>query len=274
MITRCKPLLGTFVEITVPANCARAADTAFSVIAHVHERMSFHEPGSDLAKLRNASPGEAVLCDRDTIAVLRVAIDLWNASDGLFDVTTARSLVRAGFLPRSGIGHLARYRGTTADIEVLSDRHVRLKRRVLIDLGGIAKGYAVDRAVEALKAAGAPEGLVNAGGDLRAFGKRAWQIALRDADHIVRSEVSACNCAMASSANLSDRRQYRGSEQSPHIGRGGAPMLSSKRVTVVADRCIIADAMTKVAMADLPLAESVLQLYGGYILSQASETYN
>ncbi|MFW1123225.1 FAD:protein FMN transferase, partial [Vibrio parahaemolyticus] len=84
------------------------------------------------------------------------------------------------------IDHLGRYDGTGADITVIDARRVRLARRVLVDLGGIAKGHAVDRAVAAMIAAGAPCGLVNAGGDLRGFGAMDWAIGLRDADGAVR----------------------------------------------------------------------------------------
>ncbi len=270
MITRCRPLLGTFVEITVPAGHEAAADHAFAAVEHVHRAMSFHEAGSDLARLRAATPGEAIEADAETVRVLRLALDLYHATGGLFDVTTGRQLVRAGFLPRDGIVRLAAFPGTSADIEVVDDHLIRLARRVLIDLGGIAKGHAVDLAVEALADAGVAEGLVNAGGDLRVFGDRAWPIALRDADNVVRHAVQARDCAMASSANLMNRRRYRGQEQSPHIGRGGRPVFAADRVTVVAPVCALADVMTKVAMADPELAGQVLATYGGSLLATPS----
>ena len=270
MITRCRPLLGTFVEITVPVGDEAAADHAFAAVEHVHRAMSFQEGGSNLARLRAATPGEVIEVDAETVKVLRLALDLFHATDGLFDVTTGRQLVRAGFLPRDGIVRLTAFPGTSADIEVVDDHHIRLARRVLIDLGGIAKGHAVDLAVEALADAGVAKGLVNAGGDLRVFGDRDWPIALRDADNVVRHAVQARNCAMASSANLMNRRRYRGQEQSPHIGRGGRPVFAAGRVSVVAPRCVVADAMTKIAMADPELAGQVLATYGGYLLATPS----
>jgi thiamine biosynthesis lipoprotein len=268
MITRCRPLLGTLVEITVPDEAAAEIDGAFATIAHIHACMSFHEPGSDLARLRSASPGEVVEVDRETAEVLRMAIALHNISGGLFDVAVGRALVRARFLPRQGVDHLGRYTGTTTDIEVIDDRHVRCRKRVLIDLGGIAKGHAVDRAVEILIAAGVRTGLVNAGGDLRMFGDRDWQIHLRDADNVVRHTVTARDCAIASSANLLDRRRARGQLYSPHIGNGAA-VLFDHRVSVIAERCIIADAMTKVAMVDPALADDILAGHNGYVLREA-----
>lgn len=267
MMTRCRPLLGTFVEITTPEGHVSAMDAAFAAITHVHARMSFHQDDSDLALLRKASAGDVVRLDGETIRVLRLALDLHGQSGGLFDVAVAGpALVRSGFLPRCDVARLSDYRGTSADLAILDDRHVRVERRVLVDLGGIAKGHAVDRAVDILQGMGVPEGLVNAGGDLRAFGDRDWPVALRDADDIARISVAARNCAIASSANLLNRRRHRGQPQSPHIGMQGRSVLCDERVTVVVPLCAIADAMTKVAMADMPLAQRLLSTCGGHVL--------
>jgi FAD:protein FMN transferase len=266
VVTRCQPWLGTFVEISVGQADIDAVDAAFRAIAHIHARMSFHSADSDLARLRAADPGEIVAVDEETVAVLRMAITLHEASDGLFDVAVGRALVRSRFLPRDGIAHLSRFAGTTADIEIVDDRHIQCGKRLLIDLGGIAKGHAVDRAVAALQAAGVQSGLVNASGDLRAFGPRKWQVQLRDADDVARHALTIRDCAMASSANLLDRHMIRGMQHSPHIGRNGIPSLVDHRVTVLASQCAIADALTKIAMVDADLADRILALHDGYVL--------
>ena len=268
LTTRCRPLLGTFVEITVPEDFGAAVDAAFAMIAHVHARMSFHEPTSDLAAIHRAGPHQAVAVDRETVAVLRMAVSLHETTDGLFDVAVAPKLVRSGFLPKDGLGRLDQFEGTTADIVIEDDTRIHLKRRVLVDLGGIAKGYAVDRAVEVLTKRNVPYGLVNAGGDLRAFGASDWQIGFRDADRVVRSQMTIRDCAVASSANLLDRRSLRGVQHSPHIGHDGQPVLADKRTTVVAECCVIADAMTKVAMVDPDLADELLAPFKGEVVRE------
>ncbi|HEX7948684.1 MAG TPA: FAD:protein FMN transferase, partial [Phenylobacterium sp.] len=178
MTTRCRPLLGAFVEITAPDGADAAVNSAFEAVAHVHARMSFHEADSDLGRLRRARAGDVVEVDRATAQVLRLAGELFAATGGLFDVGVGRALAEAGFLPRDGLGVLAAYPGDGGDIEVLDDTHIRLARRTLVDLGGIAKGYAVDRAMETLLAAGVPASVVNAGGDLRVFGARPHRVGL------------------------------------------------------------------------------------------------
>lgn len=167
---RARPWLGTIVEIGVPPEREGAIEAGFAEIARIHRLMSFHEGTSDLAKLRAASAGELIEVDRDTIVVLRIAANLHRATNGLFSIAIGRQLVRTHFLLRMDTIHLNRFGGDADDIKIVDDCYVRLRRRTLIDLGGIAKGYAVDCAVKALQAAGTTSGIVNAGGDLRVFG--------------------------------------------------------------------------------------------------------
>lgn len=267
--SRCQPWLGTFVEITVDGP-PRAIDAAFAAIAHVHKRMSFHNPHSDLGRLRAAPPGENVVVDPQTVEVLRAAIALHEASEGLFDVSIGRALVEMQFLPGDGLAELSRYTGTTNDIRIVDRIRVACRRPVLLDLGGIAKGYAVDRAIEAMEHAGASAGMVNAGGDLRVFGGRDWPVGLRDADGLVRTQIALRDVALASSANLEDRREVRGRTYSPHVGPDGGAILTDRRISVVAERCMIADALTKVAMTDPALAEVILSEHGGHVLPETT----
>ena len=258
-VRRCRPLLGTFVEIAVPRGHESAIDPAFHAIAHVHARMSFHQEDSDLGRLRNAPVGQSITVDPDTVAVLRFAQGLHAASDGLFDVGVGAQMVALGLLPRpTGIagGELT---GTTADIEINGEGRVRCLQPMLIDLGGIAKGYAVDRAAAALILAGVPSALVNAGGDLRVIGDMPQLIHLRDADGSLAGAIEAANCAVATSG-----RTTQG--PSPHFDGNGRPISVRHAVTIVADECIIADAMTKIALADRMLATALLQKLGGEIL--------
>lgn len=263
MLRRCRPSLGTFVEIAVEEGDEAAIEAAFAAVAHVQARMSFHEETSDLARLRAADPGKVVRVSRITVEVLRLAATLHAASRGLFDVTVGRRLSQTGFLPR--VEASDRFVGRASDIEVVDDRHVRCRRAVLIDLGGIAKGYAVDRAVAALQAAKISGGIVNAGGDLRVFGPNEATVHLRSGGGLIAGTLSVADCAVASSANLLQRRFSRGRVCTPHVRPGGRSVLIDQTVTVVAPTCVLADAMTKVAMLDRSLAQSILG-QGGVVI--------
>ena len=227
--------------------------------------MSFHEAGSDLARLRETI-GQVVPVDPETIAVLRLAARLYVDSDGLFDVTIGKRLVASGFLPRISAHPLRHFSGTAADIEIVSDTQIICHRPVLIDLGGIAKGHAVDLAVAAMQAAGAEQGIVNASGDLRVFGPEAETIWLRAANGALASSIDVCNFALATSSNLLFRRTVRGSQASPHFGPSRKPVLSDHAITILAPTCAFADAMTKIAMADPTRAEIMLAHEGGSLI--------
>src|SRR6476620_9615098 len=179
-VRRSRLSLGTFVEITArgdnEAELHGAIDLAFDAIARVDRQMSFHEPASDISRINREACRRKVKVDSWTWRVLRAAQKLSDESDGLFDITVARKLMQWNYLPR-------RYRnvseGNWHDIILEKNYMVRFRRRVIVDLGGIAKGFAVDRAVEALIRAGVPSGVVNAGGDLRVFGLKSELVHLR-----------------------------------------------------------------------------------------------
>ena len=128
-------------------------------------------------------------------------------------------------------------------------RAVLVKRRAWVDLGGIAKGYAVDLAVAALRRAGADAGLVNAGGDLRAYGPDSWPLWLRTGTSPAR-ELLLRDCALAASdANsLSRPREHQGY----YSGRGGANGRQPAAVAIVAPSAALADALTKIVMQATP----------------------
>jgi thiamine biosynthesis lipoprotein len=264
MIRRSRPLLGTFVEIAAPDRNADAVDAAFSAVAHVHARMSFHEEVSDLAALRRAPVGKPVQVDPETVSVLRVAAMLHDGSAGLFDVTIGAALVAAGYLPRPGGVDLRSMRGTAADIEIIDDNHVVCHRAMLVDLGGIAKGFAVDRAIEVLAAHGVTQAIVNAGGDLRVMGCET--VHLRGGDGQLEGSLLIENAALASSSNQHARKRSRNRNMTPHLDRQRLGVVADDAVTIIADTCIIADAMTKIALADRDLADTMLANLGGAVV--------
>jgi thiamine biosynthesis lipoprotein len=222
--------------------------------------------------LRAATPGEVVAVSTDTVAVLRSAVEFHEATDGLFDVAVGRALVAAGFLPRADNRHLARMTGITADINIVDDTHVRCRKPMLIDLGGIAKGYAVDRAVEVLRARGARQGVVNAGGDIRVFGPRHEAIDIRGGGGNIVNRIGLRDSAIATSCNADARRSHGGRTVTPHLGRRRTPILADEAISVVASTCMIADALTKVALADRTLAEQLLARHDGCLVEASPGT--
>ena len=256
-IRRARPLLGTLVEIRLhgvaPRSAARALDAAFDEIGRVQQCMSFHSADSDVGRLNAAPAGDWLEVDVRTAEVLALVRAVAARSDGAFDVSVAPRAVAAGLLPAPS----ARTPDADADwrdIEPGAAARVRLKRPLWLDLGGIAKGYAVDRAIAVLLAHGVPQACVNAGGDLRAYGTTEL-VHLRAADGGIAGALELADAAVATSSSGASPTHWRGAR--------GAAIAPGRSASVVAPQCALADALTKVALALPPAAaQAVLAAFG------------
>ena len=216
-LRRARPLLGTLVEIgAADADSARAAaaiGAAFDRIAAIQSRLSRFDEASEIGRFNAAPGGACIAVGAETRAVLAAALALRDASEGLFDVSL-------------GSGASA-WRCNENDLHKLS-------ANVRLDLGGIAKGFAVDAAVATLGAHGVASGWVNAGGDLRVFGALTLPIDLRDerAGGVRRF------------ATLGD-----GSFATSRLARGRTADARPGHASVAAPECMWADALTKIVIA-------------------------
>ncbi len=272
MCRRARPLLGTLVEIGARGPDAPAAiEAAFTRVHEVHRLMSFHEADSDVSRINRAPPGQAVLVDPHTHRVLGFARRVSAASRGIFDVTIADVLVRHGFLPPvpAQIAHAVE--ATWADLEVLDGSRVCWNRPGRIDLGGIAKGYAVDTAVEVLHACGAVAGIVNAGGDLRIFGApQPVHVRLPKSPGSLVTLGQFSDCALATSGSYFSATGTPGVQHEPLVNRGRRLCAARREsATVLAPDCMTADALTKVVRLAPRIAPALLsQFNAGAIIIQ------
>jgi thiamine biosynthesis lipoprotein len=247
MRRRARPLLGTLVEVRADAGEA-AFEAAFAAVAQVQRLMSFHDAASDVRAIARARPGERVRVHAHTAAVLLRAQRWARASAGAFDAGCAPRAVAAGWLPAPAD---AAPPGALPFEQALSlaGREVAVHAPVWLDLGGIAKGYAVDRAVAALRRAGARAGVVNAGGDLRVFGAGAQTIHVRspfdDGELWPVAELRDAACATSASGAVAWRDEPA----------GAAP----RSVTVFAPTACAADALTKIVWQQGPRAAGLLR---------------
>lgn len=260
---RAQPWLGTLVAVRIrdAGDCRDAhgaCDAAFAAVARVQALMSFHDPGSELSALNRRAAREPVAVSPWTHAVLARAVEIGAVSDGLFDCAVADRLVHAGLLPQPAAGVVATpARGAGRDrrerIEFLPGGRIRFREPLWLDLGGIAKGFAVDRAVDALRARGIAAATVNAGGDLRVFGGGFEPVAVRRPDCPARAlpVVNLHDAALASSAHYGREGSgaHSGEQMTPFIDpRNGSCCGHGLSVTVVAPDCMTADALTKVLL--------------------------
>src|SRR5271165_5325036 len=146
-LRRAKPLLGTFVEIeaagAAPSQMAAAIDAAFEVVGRVHALMSFHAHDSDVSRLNREAYLRPTEVHAWTFAVLHAAVEMNRRSNGIFDIAVAPALQIIGLLPRPDDHPAIAMQARSIDaIELGEGQAVRFRDRdVMIDLGGIAKGF-------------------------------------------------------------------------------------------------------------------------------------
>lgn len=262
-IERARPLLGTTVSIRIhgldEVEAHSAISDAFVEIALIHRLMSFHEAESDVSRLNREAADHPLDVHPATFDVLDRAMEMSRLSDGCFDITIAPELVRQGKLPSPATPHAPDPQATWRDIELGRPCRVRFVRPLWIDLGGIAKGYAVDRAMDVIRARGTVQACVNAGGDLAIYGPEMERVLLAPGElpHDALPMLEIENAAVASSGN-SSRPQDGG-----HIdGRSRRAIESGRFVAVVAERCVVADALTKVVLVLQEQSEPLLRRLG------------
>jgi thiamine biosynthesis lipoprotein len=255
-VRRMRPALGTFVEIGARGGRADAVDAAFALIDAAQARWSFQDPDSELSRL-NRQPGERLPLSHGTLRLLALARLLALKSAGLFDPTVGGELVRQRVLPDHG-GPAPLARGSADDI-ALGHGWASLRRPIRLTLDGIAKGWAVDRAIGALRRAGASGGWVNAGGDLRVFGDRSLLVQRRELDGTLSTLGTLRNGAVATSRSGGRDPDFPAVILAPR-GAPTAPGVWSVLATTAAR----ADALTKVAAAcpDATRASTVASLGG------------
>ena len=275
-VRRCRPLLGTFVEVKASAAdesiARRAIERAFAAVGSVHALMSFHEPSSEVSAINRNAARRAVRVHAWTARVLRSALRFARESGGAFDVTVASELCASGLLPDCGIRTCT---GTWRDIEIDRMNRIRFARPLLVDFGGIAKGFAVDRAIAALRANSIIAGLVNAGGDLRVFGDATEIVRIRAANDPARAGalISLRNRALATSAFYFNKNN---GHHSPIIdGRTRAAIDDKISATVSAPDCMTADALTKIALLLREDARLVFEHYAAdaFVLDPFPQAY-
>jgi len=259
-VTRNRLIMGTLVEISVTGSDAqglhRTIDSAFAEMVRLEELLSPHIPGSEVAQLAEVSELQVSPETRD---VIRIGLEVARRSSGGFDVTLGR-LVRlwdvtaaAPHVPApaeieaalSGIGPEA--------LTLEGDRVHKRVPQLQLELGGVAKGYAVEAAASILRDAGIAYGSVNAGGDMALVGhppQRDWRIGIRhprEPERLLATLVLRDGAVVTSG----DYERYFdvGGERYHHLfdPRTGYPARGCRSVTVTAPDAAYADALATAA---------------------------
>jgi len=272
LVRRSLPVMGTVGEIHAVHRDARLAsraiDAAFAELNRVERLMTRFTDWSDIGRA-NRAPGDVVPISTDTAYVVATALEWADRTDGRFDPCLGRLVElwdvshRAVPPPPEAFGRLAGL-GLYRDVDIDRYRDASVLRirndDAQIDLGGIAKGYGIDCAVNALRQCGITDGLVNVGGDLYALGRSpdgdTWQIGIRSPEDPGRliGRVPVTDAAVATSGDYEQFFDY-GSTRYHHLldPKTGAPRRANQHsVTVTAPRCMEADAAATTAFGMSP----------------------
>ena len=245
--------MGTFVEISLSGYSQSqrtfAIEQAFLEITRVEKAMSFHDGQSELSRLNRLPVNQWMGAGPGLLEVLNFAEKLYRLSGGQFNVAIGGLLRFWKWLPALSLNLSAIQKVCWDDLQCpgfeIQETQVRRILDIEIDLGGIAKGYAVDRAVQRVQEIlPAAQGLVNAGGDMRSFGLMDYPVAIRCGlkNKSRFYKINLCNQALATST-VSFR-----SGQSAYINiLKKASVRRQSTVFVRSHFCMIADALTKVA---------------------------
>ncbi|MCF8998217.1 FAD:protein FMN transferase [Acinetobacter nectaris] len=273
---RSKPLLGTFVEILVDidhsahmseAAVHQAINNAYQIIEDVQKMMSFHDAKSELSLLNVTAYRKKVEVHPWLYQVLYRAQKIYKLSQGLFDCTVASRLIQFEYLP----SHAENKKSVIAQsaIQLLANNQVRFLQPIMVDLGGIAKGFAVDLAIHYLKKCGIQQAVVNAGGDLRVLGTVAEKIYVRNPKQPVETKFigELSNGAIATSASYFTEKEYKEKKVShlihPLTGRA---IVGNMSFSVIASSAWLADALTKVVAVSLDTHHPCLARFGAHAI--------
>ncbi len=267
MYRRTRVLMGAPMEITAlgpETLCAKAVDAAFREVARIEALFSIFRPESPIALVNAAGREGRYRLVPEILEILSCALHYSEMSAGAYDPSSGPLIDLWGF----GLKH--HHIGPPSDAAIASKRRavgfqslkideeigelVLGKRDMSLNLGGIVKGYAIDRAVASLKSYGIKDGLLSFGSSLYALGapsgKTGWQIGIQDPrrEQGVVDLVLLSNRALSTSGDYERCFIHQGNRYSHIIDpRSGYPVKGMASVSVIAQSAMEADALSTAA---------------------------
>ena len=256
--------MGTVARVTLGAEHADRIESVLEPIREIFRRleteMSARRADSGIAMLSKMAGVAPVVVSEDTYRVLDLGGQFGWISEGAFDLTAAPLASLWGFNGAPAPATLPSDRSIRACLERIDYRRLILRDGtaflpvpdMAVDVGGIAKGYAVDRAYEYCLSAGIPDFLIDFSGNIRAAGRPArrecWQIGIRDpfdASRIVCTIALPSGMAVSTSGSYERFVEIFGQRYSHIIDpRTGYPANGTASVTVLCADAVTADALS------------------------------
>jgi thiamine biosynthesis lipoprotein len=260
---RTEAIMGTRIYVQLWAEDAskgnEAIDAVMAEMRRIDELMSHYKPESELSQINERANREPVQVDKELFDLIKLSTYYSQITEGAFDITYAS----VGYLydyPKHVHPTEAQIKSALPGVNwrnMLLDEGQHTVRfehpGMRIDLGGIGKGYAVDRGVAILKARGIDHAVVTAGGDTRIIGDhmgRPWLVAIRHPDNPqkVVTRIPLSDAAMSTSGDYERYFDEDGVRYhhiiDPHTGHSASKVRSA---TVIAPTATQTDGMSKTA---------------------------
>lgn len=255
-----RPLLGTVINITVNSDrnsAVKAVNAAFVEIERIQALFSYYNNETDISRLNKDGAKSMVQLTPEVFELLKLSVDISSKTSGAFDITFASlaplwNLRDENFVPPSSmeVSKLLKYvsyKYIVFDNQKVAARFT--KTGVKVDLGGIAKGYAILKAVEVLKQHGISSGFVDAGGDIQVIGENSgkpWVVGIKNPSNngIVGTLALSGNDSVATSGSYERFKEYQGKRYHHIIDpKSGYPADSGLiSVSVICSDPVLADA--------------------------------
>jgi FAD:protein FMN transferase len=257
--SRSEVVLSTTVVVMVPTTHRDAGDDVFAVFRHVEATANEWKPESPLSALNVAAGQGAVSIPQDLMALLGRSVEIAERTEGAFDPTWAALWGLWDFKAEPPVVP------SQADIALRVARvdHAKLRldpaagtaelteAGMLVGVGGIAKGWALDRAAELLDARGVEHYALSAGGQVLARGRRGdrpWRVGIRDPRSGVDDAFAMVSISDASVSTSGDYERYFEVDGVRHHHildpRTGWPAKGTRSATVIAPEATLADALS------------------------------
>ncbi|MDH4025627.1 MAG: FAD:protein FMN transferase, partial [Desulfuromonadales bacterium] len=256
-VRRSRIMMGTVVEIMAAGQSSKtleaAVEAAFAEMERLDKLLSRYNTDSEVSRLSQSTTGGEV--SLSTVEVLTLGLEISSKSGGAFDMTLGKLKTLWAFDKESPtLPNAAELSAALSGIgpKALSLEGQQLRKaspQLQLDLGGIAKGYAVDRAIAILKQHGVANAAVNAGGDMYLLGQRherAWRIGIQHPreEKGVLETVQISNRAVVTSGDY-ERFFEQDGVRYHHIfnPQTGMPARDCQSVTIVTDSVALGDAL-------------------------------
>jgi thiamine biosynthesis lipoprotein len=253
-------IMGTNIHVELWSDSAQQGGDAIQAVMgemqRINQLMSPYIETSELSELNHHACDTPITVSKELFELIALSVELAKETDGAFDITFA------------SVGYLYNYRDKKKPekdqvenlLEAINYRHIKFDvdvhsiffahRDVKIDLGGIAKGHAVDNAIDILKKRGIKHALVTAGGDAKMLGDRRgqpWMVGIRDPRHKDKQTVvlPLADIALSTSGDY-ERYFEQDSKRYHHIlsPKTGTSAYEVQSVSIIGQRSTLNDALS------------------------------